>query len=377
MKSRILCLLALGLAMLVVSAGCGHVTARPRRGVFVERLPRFEVMQPVRKRLIRKLELSATVEALKKVDLSARVPGVVAVLDDKMDIGRRVKEGEVLLVLAVPDLDADLGHKKALLGQAQKQKKLAKESLEVARQEVVEARKLDLKYRADVDYHVKRTARITRLVQDRAQDRQLQEEAERQLDAARATRDANRARVAKQVAKVQAAEADYELAEERIKVAQAEVTKLKEQIAFATVKAPFNGVITRRWVDPGAIIKDPGAILLTVMEMDRVRMLIDVPQRDVANLNAREQNPNANGEGDAVEVYIPALAELPPPRKGLRPGTFEGTVTRVSRSLDPVTRTMRAEIELPNPKLHLRPGMFGTATVIVEDRSNALTIPAT
>jgi RND family efflux transporter MFP subunit len=364
-------LLLLAVPVLAAPLGCTNVAARPKRGATVERLPRFEVVQPQRKRLIRKLELAATVEALKKVDLSARVPGVVDVLDDKMDIGREVKKGEVLLVLGVPDLDADLAHKKALTKQAEKQKVSAYEALKVAREEVEEAKKLDQKYRADVDYARKRLTRITRLVQQRAQEPLSQEEAEQQLESARATLAANKARIARQVARVLAAEADHDLAAQRIKVAEAEVQKLKEMIRFATVPAPFDGVITRRWVDPGAIIKDPGAILLTVMEMKRVRVLIDVPQRDVANLNAREQNPNPDGKGDPVTVTIPALAELS------NHGKFDGNVTRVSRSLDPVTRTMRAEIELDNPELHLRPGMFGTASVAVEDRSNVMTLPAT
>jgi RND family efflux transporter MFP subunit len=369
MKLRIACLLLL--PALAVSVGCGQFRARPRRGAVVERLPRLEVVQPKRKRLIRTLELAATVEALKTVEISARVPGIVKILDDKMDIGREVKLGEVLLVLDVPELDADLVHKQTLRGQAEKQKRLARESWDVAVKEVEEAKKEDQRFRADVEYHRKRVARITRLVRERAQEQQVQEEAEKLLESARAAKAANQARTEKLQAKVNAAVAEYELAEQRIKVAEAEIAKLKEQIAFATVKAPFNGVITKRWVHPGAIIKDPGAVLLTVMEMDRVRVLIDVPQRDVANLNSTEQNPNADGKGDVVMVLIPALGELP------NRGRFEGTVTRVSRALDPVTRTMRAEIELPNPKLHLWPGMYGTASVVVEDRSNVLTLPAT
>src|SRR5262249_13809847 len=160
------------------------------------------------------------------------------------------------------------------------------------------AEKLDQKYAAEVDYNRKRTRRITTLVQQRAQEPSLQEEAERQLESARAALAANKARVAKQEAKVRAAEAHFKLAEERIDVAKAEVKKLTELVGFATIKAPFDGVITRRWVDPGAVIKDPGAMLLTVMQMDRVRVLIDVPQRDIANLNAQEQNPNPDGKGD-------------------------------------------------------------------------------
>ena len=376
MTLRLLFLLLL--PALAGALGCAQVVAKPKRGATVERLPRFEVVTPQRKQLIRKLELAATVEALRKVEIAARVPGVVKVLDDKMDIGRHVKAGEVMLVLGVPDLEADLAHKKALSKQAQKQKDLARESWVVAGKEVEEAEKLDQKYHADVEYQRKRTARITALVRQRAQEALLQEEAEKQLESARATLAANRARVAKQQARVGAAAAEYDLAKERIKVAEAEVHKLDELITFATIRAPFDGVITRRWIDPGAIIKDPGAILFTFMAMDRVRVLMDVPQRDIANLNAREQNPNPNGEGDEVAVVIPALAELP------NAGRFKGTVTRVSRSLDPVTRTMRAEVELPNPRFPapapefpLRPGMFGTAWLTVENRPSVLTVPAT
>src|SRR5205085_2067528 len=116
--------------------------------------------------------------------------------------------GEVLLVLGVPDLEADLAHKQALVRQAQKQKQAAREAWAVAEQEVEEAKKLDQKYQADVEYQRKRTSRITSLVRQRAQEPLLQEEAEKQFESARATLAANKARVAKQLARVQAAVAD-------------------------------------------------------------------------------------------------------------------------------------------------------------------------
>jgi HlyD family secretion protein len=263
-----------------------------------------------------------------------------------------------------------LVYKRALLQQAEKQKQSVREAWKVALEEVEVTKKDDQKYKADVEYNRQRVSRISALVRQRAQDVQVEQEATKQLESARAALAANGARTARQEARVRAAIADYELAEQRIKVAQADMQKLMETIAFATIKAPFDAVITRRWVDPGAIIRDPGTTLFTLMQMERVRVLIDVPQRDVPQLNSREQNPNPDGRGDAVTVIIPALAE----EKNL--GKFEGTITRVSRSLDPVTRTMRAEIEMPNPGLQLRPGMFGTASVLVEDRSNVLTVPA-
>jgi RND family efflux transporter MFP subunit len=363
--------LCLALMLMALVVGCSRRPNRPQReaGVSIERLPKLEVTHPRRGRLKRFLEVSATVEALKKVEISARVPGVVGQLDDKMDIGRKVKEGEVLLRLDVPDLEADREHKQALLEQARKQEKLAKETLVVTRREVEENEKEEKRYAADVAFHKSRTARIRDLVQRRAQEPQILEEAMRQYEAAEAALGANKARTAKQEARVQAAIAEVDLAAQRIKVAQAAVKRLDEQIGFATVKAPFNGEIIRRWVDPGAIIKDPGATLFTVVQVNRVRVLIDIPQRDVSNLNTTEQNPNPDGRGDPVVVRLPNLAEK------VKDGEFHGFITRRSGALDPVTRTMRAEIELDNKGGYLKPGMYGTAYVLIEDRSNVLTVP--
>jgi len=374
MMTRRIVPLALVVLLAGVVAGCGQGGAKAKRGVMVERLPRLEVVQPERKRLVRKLELAATVEAWKKVDLSARVPGIVDELADDMDIGRPVKKGEVLLRLAIPDLKAELAFKKAALKQAEQQEAVARAALKIADKEVTESEKEAERFKADVEYHTSRYARISKLVKDNAQDRMTQDEAYKQLRAASAARESNKATVEKRKARVPAAEAEIKLAAERIAAAKAEVSKLEAQVAFATIEAPFDGVITKRWVDPGETVTGPMVKLLTVMYVDRVRVLIDVPQRDVPNLNDKEQNPNKDGEGDRVNVRFPSLAETVPR------GEVEGFVTRVSRSLDPVTRTMRAEAIIKNPmvkgKYILSPGMFGTASVTIEDRSNVVSVPA-
>jgi RND family efflux transporter MFP subunit len=336
-----------------------------------ERLPRLEVVTPRRVKLARSVDLSATVAALKRVDLKAQVQGVVSYLPDSIDIGRAVKRGEKLLELAIPDLKAEKANKEALLAQAQKQKVLAENAQAVAEREVEETQKEEKRYVAEVAYHKLRHARIRDLVRRRAQEVAVEQEAMRQLEAAQAALAANTAKVSTRKAKVLAAEAEVEVARRRIVVARAEVKKLAEMVGFATVLAPFDGVITRRWVDPGTLIKDPGVPLLTVQQIDRVRVLLDVPQRDVPLLNAREQNPNPDGKGDPALVRIPELAAA---GKG---GLFRGNVTRMSRSLDPVTRTMRAEVELDNRAGYLHPGMYGSASVLVESRTRVLTLPAT
>src|SRR5262245_22910946 len=120
--------------------GCGHGKPAPGRG-YVDRLPRLEVVAPRVAAVERRLELAATVEALKRVELNTRVPGIVEWLPDVIDIGKPVKKDEVLVRLAVPELRAELAQKEALLAQAVKQLAQAREAKAVAEREVVETKK--------------------------------------------------------------------------------------------------------------------------------------------------------------------------------------------------------------------------------------------
>jgi multidrug efflux pump subunit AcrA (membrane-fusion protein) len=97
-----------------------------------------------------------------------------------------------------------------------------------------------------------------------------------------------------------------------------------------------------------------------------VRVLIDVPERDVPYIRAA----GAGKPGNPVELRIPALADKVPG------GKFPGEVTYIASSLDPTTRTMRAEILLPNRAGYLKPQMTGTATVVLEERTEVFVVPA-
>jgi RND family efflux transporter MFP subunit len=150
-------------------------------------------------------------------------------------------------------------------------------------------------------------------------------------------------------------------------VSRADVQRLEVLIGYATVRAPFDGLVTKRWLDRGAMVKDPAIPLLTVMRTDTVRVLLDIPERDVPWVNATEQNPNPDGKGDPVELRLLAL--------GVK--TFHGHITRVASALDPTTRTMRSEVHLDNRDGILRPGMYGSALVTLDQRDSALTVPST
>jgi HlyD family secretion protein len=152
-------------------------------------------------------------------------------------------------------------------------------------------------------------------------------------------------------------------------VARAEVERLNALVDFATIRAPFDGIITKRWVDHGATIKDPGMPLLTVMRTDVVRVLLDIPERDVPFIRAPGQ-PTSEDRGNRVVLRIPALKEAVPG------GKFQGRVTLLASALDPVTRTMRTEVHLNNQAGYLRPQMTGTASVVLTEREQALTVPS-
>lgn len=362
--------LVLGAVCAAGLVSCGNKDGKARPGGD-DRLPRLETVPPLRGFLPVRAELACTVEPLEKADLMARVPGVVEHLPPEVDIGKRVSKGEELIRLAVPELDAQLEHKKALLEQARRQKALAEEACLVAAREVQEAQKQEKRYQAEFTRAKDKHDRTTALVQKGALQPEVAVETRSTLDAAESAWHAAKAQIDTRQAKCKAADADVQVAQSRIAVAEAEVKNLTAQVGYATIRAPFDGIVTKRWVDRGATIKDAGTPLLTVMHTDTVRVLIDIPERHVPLVNAQEMRPNEDGKGDPVHMRFPALYEV------ADEGEFSGTVCRISSALDPATRTMRAEVHLPNLKGHLRPSMQGTATILLEERYNVLSVPST
>jgi RND family efflux transporter MFP subunit len=376
--------LSWALAILVAIAGCETRGANSRKAD-EDRYPKLETVQPHPGALPVHIEVSAVVEAMEKAELCARVPGVIESLQPdpsrpEVDIGRPIKAGEPLVQLAVPDLVAEKVYKESLLDQAKKQKEQTLETRKVAEKELEEARALDVKYQAEFQRSQEKHDRTAQMVASRTLAKELAEESKQQLEAARAGWQAARAQIATKQARLAAADADLKLADARIEVAQAEVNRLKVLVGYATITAPFDGLVTRRLVDRGAMVKDPSTPLLTVARIDRVRVLLDIPQRHVPLINTTEQNPNPNGRGDVAVLRIPELRDLVPG------GEFPGHLTRMASALDPVTRTMRVEVHLENKAgdvlYPLKPGMHGTATVWLDEgtapagKTTVVTVPS-
>jgi membrane fusion protein, multidrug efflux system len=148
----------------------------------------------------------------------------------------------------------------------------------------------------------------------------------------------------------------------RAEIAKAKLQRTETLLQFARITAPFAGVVTARFVDPGAFIPaatsgstPQSAALLTIMDFSRVRVQVYVPEAEVPLIK----------NGLLTQLTVEEL-----------PGrSFGGTITRFSNALDESTKTMLAEIELPNADRALRPGMYATVRLSVERKPNALLVP--
>jgi membrane fusion protein (multidrug efflux system) len=157
------------------------------------------------------------------------------------------------------------------------------------------------------------------------------------------------------------AKQDVDLAEAAYLGAKHALDQLAAMLDYTKVRAPYNGIVTARFVDAGALIQaatssaTQAVPLLTIMDMSILRLYVNVPQEDAPYVK----------KGTPVAVVSKDL-----PRK-----TLEAAVTRSTMSLDPDTRTMLVEIDVPNPGGALVPGMFAEVILTLRQHREALVIP--
>lgn len=158
------------------------------------------------------------------------------------------------------------------------------------------------------------------------------------------------------------------IAKQDVDVAKAAAESAKHQrdsrrnlMGYTKVFAPFSGVITARFADPGALIQSAtgsatqAAPLFTIMDLSKLRVYVSVPQE-----TALLAKPGIQTVLTAREV---------PGRE------WKASVTRTTESLDPATRTLLVEIDIQNEKHELQPGMFVTAKLTLEQHPNSLALP--
>jgi RND family efflux transporter MFP subunit len=262
------------------------------------------------------LALPGSVEALQETGVYARANGYVRKWF--FDIGARVKKGEVMADLEVPDIDEELRQAQATANQTHAQIRQAQTQLELA------------KITNDRYSSLGPSGVVT----------------QQEVDQYRAGYDA-------QQANVLAAEAANGSA-------LANVQRLRDLKSFGIIVAPFDGVVTARTAEIGQLVTagtGSGQPLFKVAEVDTVRVFVNVPQLYAGGITVGLEAPTTVRE--------------------IAGRMFAGKVARTAHELDDGTRTLLTEVDIPNPDDTLLAGMYASVSFQLKGQSRLLFVPAT
>ncbi|MGU3668064.1 efflux RND transporter periplasmic adaptor subunit [Methylobacterium sp. A49B] len=274
------------------------------------------------------LVLPGEMQAFTTAAIAARATGYIA--ERRVDIGARVKAGDLLLRIAAPDLDQQLAQAEAQVGQLKAQLLQAQAQVEQARANV----------------------NLANLTNNRTSTLAVQGWASRQ------NADNSQASVLSQAATLAAAEAGVKVATANIKAQEAAVERLKALTAFERVVAPFDGVVTTRNVDVGDLVRadNGGTPLLSIDEDSTLRITVNVPQNDAVGIKP----------GVKAVITVPQL-----------PGrSFDGFVERSSVALNAASRTLTTQVDVPNADRTLRAGLYAYVTLKIPRTETTISIPA-
>ncbi len=331
------------LIVLAIAAGCVLIAAlvvqRVRAGsskageagAEADRTPYAAVAPVKRQTIANSLSIAGQFSPYQNVELHAKVAGYIKNIS--VDIGDRVHTGQVLAVLEIPELMAQVDEAKAEVHHAE-------EEIQRAKSEVL---------RAEADT-VALHSNAERLVNtDKVQPGLI---AQQELDDATAKDRASQARV-------DAAKSSLAGARQQLAAAQADQEHYAALSNYSRIVAPYDGVVTWRFSDTGSLVQagtsnTSGLPVVTVAQVDLLRLRIPVPESLAAKVRV----------GDSADVHVQATGEH-----------FTGKVTRFTDALDMSTRTMQVEIDVPNANYHLQPGMYADVQLSADSRPNALTVP--
>jgi RND family efflux transporter MFP subunit len=267
-----------------------------------------------------------------EVDVHAKVAGYLKKI--YVDVGDRVKQGQLLGVLEVPELNADVdqataaeSRSKLEIGRAESELKAAEASHE------------------DAHITYTRLAELPKIKPNMIAQQEIDQALARDHEAE---------------AKVAAAQAAVAVAKEKLQEAKASEDRVKTLLSYTRIEAPFSGIVTKRNADTGAMIpagtntSTQAMPVVRISEDDTLRLVLPVPESIVPLIHI----------GAAVDVNVQSLHRA-----------FKGTVWRFSGKVDTATRTMETEIEVKNPQLVLKPGMYATANLTLDSAPNALAVP--
>jgi RND family efflux transporter MFP subunit len=279
------------------------------------------------------LTVAGQFQAYQQVDLHAKVSGYIRSI--KVDIGDLVHNGEVLATLEVPELADQLNGSQAEVQHSQSEIVRAQREVDAAK---ATYSALHSEYTRLAEAAKEKPGLIAQQELDDAQSKDQQAEAQ-----------------------IGVAQAALVSMQQQLGVSKADNHRYQTLTNYEQIVAPFTGVVTMRYADTGSLIQagttsDTQSMpVVQVAQSDLLRLRMPVPEGDVPYIH----------QGGKVQVDVNATGR-----------SFTGTIVRFTRSLDTNTRTMLTEVDVPNPDLVLSPGMYAETTIQLEQKNDALILPA-
>jgi RND family efflux transporter MFP subunit len=301
--------------LLIIGFFAGYIPLEKQKAVIAgealsreQALPRAEVIRVGRGSTQSELELPGNIQAVTEAPVLARASGYIK--RRLADIGDRVKAGQPLAEIDTPELDQQVVEAKAtvqqahsVLDQALAGYEQGKSNLELARTSAERWSQL-----------------VTRGVVSRQENDTYQTQYQAQLSG------------------VQSLEKAIAAQRNSVAAADANLARLQQMQDFKVVRAPFDGMITQRNVDTGALVTSANTLLFRIAQTDTLRTYVNVPQVNSASIHP----------GQSARLSVSSL-----------PGRFfTGIVARSAKSLDPSSRTLLVEVQVPNRGGELLPGMY-------------------
>jgi len=261
------------------------------------------------------VKLPATTSAFASANIFARASGYIA--KREVDIGDRVKQGQLLVEIVAPELDHRIAQAEATLGQLKWALQQAEANRELA------------KVTWDRDRPLVQKGWVT------AQQGTIDEQT------------------------LKAQEAAVSVAQANVEAEEAQLQVLLQQKTYQRVVAPFDGVITQRNIDVGSLVQadaTSGTFMFTIMQGNVIRTQVFVPQDAAFGLKP----------GIDAAVHVPEIPDR----------AFPGTVTRIADAIQPGSRTLLTEIDIPNPDGALTPGIYCTIELHIPRKTPSFTVSA-
>lgn len=312
----------------LIGCGEGHKAAADDAA----NAPAAAVVKVARGNIADSLEIASEFQPFQEVDVYAKVSGYIQKL--YVDYGTHVKQGQILAVLEIPELQQQLQQDEASVRRSGQELTRAHEDLNRAQSAYTVAH---LTYTRLADVQKSRPELVAQQEIDVSKGKDLEADAD-----------------------VSSQKAALAAGEEALLAAKAALGKDQAMFDYARMTAPFDGVITQIYARTGALLpagtssNKGDSALCRLAQNSLLRLVIPVPERAVPNIKI----------GQSIAVDVSGVNRM-----------FEGKIIRFSDQIDLATRTMHTEVDVPNPKYELVPGMYASVKIPLHAVAKVLTVP--